>query len=77
MIEDHPQWDISDDEEEKEYNDNISEDSDYSTDEYDLDLGFLKIETFYGIMVLFAGKCAPGSHVIYECRKRGEIRSWY
>ena len=35
VIEDHPQWDISDDEEEKEYNDNISEDSDYSTDEYD------------------------------------------
>ena len=35
VIEDHPQWDISEDEEEKEYNDNISEDSDYSTDEYD------------------------------------------
>ena len=37
VIEDHPQWDISDDEEEKEYNDNISEDSDYSTEEYDTD----------------------------------------
>ena len=35
VIEDHPQWDISNNEEEKEYNDNISEDSDYSMDEYD------------------------------------------
>ena len=36
MIEDHPQWDISEDEEDKDIeNDDVSEDSDYSTDEDD------------------------------------------